>query len=70
MSTSPSFSPLLLSRREAATKLGVSPDWLKQEVTAGRVQCTKVGRLVKFSQADMDAFIAARTVKAVNRVSA
>jgi excisionase family DNA binding protein len=65
-----STTPLLVGTVEAARRLGVSSTWLKREVTAGRVQYTKHGRLTKFSSADLQAFIDARTVKPVNRVSA
>jgi excisionase family DNA binding protein len=60
-------SPLLVGTDEAARRLGVSALWLKREVTAGRVQHTKQGRLTKFSAADLDAFIADRVVRPTNR---
>jgi excisionase family DNA binding protein len=59
--------PLLVGTADAAKRLGVSYIWLKREVSAGRVQHTRHGRLVKFSEDDLAAFITARKVPAVNR---
>lgn len=50
----------LLSRREAAAYLGVSEQTLAIWKCTGRyqLQCVKIGRLVKYRRADLDAFIA------------
>lgn len=53
-------APLLMSSAQAATHLGVSLSWLEKAVGRGQVQHTRVGRLVKFSDADLRAFISAR----------
>jgi len=52
---------VLLSRKEAARYLGVSETTLAVWKCTGRYKlpCVKIGRLVKYRQADLDAFIAA-----------
>lgn len=54
----------LLSRKEAAEYLGVSESTLAIWKCTGRYQlpCVKVGRLVKYRLADLDAFIARNVV--------
>lgn len=49
----------LLSRKEAAEYLGVSESTLAIWKCTGRYQlpCVKIGRLVKYRRADLDAFI-------------
>jgi len=50
----------LLSRREAASYLGVTEQTLAIWKCTGRysLPCVKIGRLVKYRQSDLDAFIA------------
>jgi excisionase family DNA binding protein len=49
----------LLSRKEAAEYLGVSISWLKSQASAGTGPAYyKVGSLVKYSQADLAAWLA------------
>lgn len=52
-------APLLLDVNDAAARLGVGAVWLKKAVTRGEVQHTRVGRLVKFSEDDITAFLTA-----------
>ena len=54
----------LLSRRQAAEYLGVKEQTLANWITTGRYRlpCVKVGRLAKYRMADLEQFIAARTV--------
>lgn len=54
----------LLSRREAARLLGVSVSTLAGWKCNGRVSipCVKIGRLVKYRRADLEAFISERVV--------
>ncbi len=49
----------LLSRREAAAYLGLSEQTLAIWKCTGRynLPCVKIGRLVKYRKADLDAFI-------------
>jgi excisionase family DNA binding protein len=49
----------LLSRKEAAQYLGVSENTLAIWKCTGRysLPCVKIGRLVKYRRADLDAFI-------------
>jgi len=56
------FESQLLSRRQAAQYLGVKEQTLAIWKCTGRyhLPCVKVGRLVKYRLADLDAFIAAR----------
>jgi excisionase family DNA binding protein len=58
--------PLLLDTATAAARLNIGPVWLKKAVTRGEVQHTRVGRLVRFSEADIQAFLASRVRPAVN----
>lgn len=53
-------TPLLLDARAAAARLNISHTWLKKAVTAGAVQHTRIGRLVRFSEDDLRAFITSR----------
>lgn len=53
-------TPLLISSAQAAERLGVSLSWLEKAVGRGQVAHTRVGRLVKFSQADLDEFVSSR----------
>jgi excisionase family DNA binding protein len=50
----------LLTRREAATYLGVSEQTLAAWKCTGRrqVPCIKIGRMVRYRKADLDSFIA------------
>ena len=50
----------LLETKEAAPVVGVSPYTLeKWRVTGGGPRYRKVGRLVRYARADLDAFLAA-----------
>jgi len=50
----------LLTRREAAAYLGVSEQTLAVWKCLGRynIPCIKIGRMVRYRKADLDAFIA------------
>lgn len=54
----------LLSRKEAAQYLGVSPQTLAIWVTTKRynLAMVKIGRLAKYRKSDLDAFIASRVL--------
>lgn len=54
----------LLNRKDAAHYLGVTERTLAVWKCTGRynLPCVKIGRLVKYRKADLDAFIARRTV--------
>lgn len=54
----------LLSREEAANYLGVTPQTLAVWACTKRYDLpfVKIGRLVKYRRADLDAFIARRTI--------
>lgn len=56
----------LLNREEAARYLGVSPRTLAVWKSTGRynLPCVRIGRLAKYRQADLDAFIARNTIAA------
>ena len=55
--------PALLTREEAAARLGVKAQTLAVWASTGRYSLPfiKVGRLVKYRQADLDAFLIGRT---------
>ena len=56
---------ILLSRKEAANYLGVSPQTLAIWATTKRygLEMVKIGRLAKYRRSALDAFITRRTVK-------
>lgn len=58
----------LLSRPQAATYLGVKPNTLAvwQSTKRYRIPYIKVGRLVKYHKADLDAFLQQRTIGGAN----
>lgn len=49
---------LLLTTQEAARLLSVSPRTLARLTSDGRIQPIRVGRLVRYAVADLEAFIA------------
>jgi excisionase family DNA binding protein len=51
----------LLNIREAADALRVSTSWLYKQVAARSVPCTRLGRSVRFSRANLAAIVAAST---------
>lgn len=57
----------LLSLREAAAYLGISPGTLRNWVSMKRIEYVKVGSLTNFRQTALDAYITAQTVPAINR---
>lgn len=54
----------LLTRREAAAYLGLNPDTLAAWACTGRYRLpvVKVGRCARYRRADLEAWLAARTV--------
>lgn len=56
----------LLTVDEAAVYLGIAPGTLRNWLSARTIPYVKVGRLTRLSTRDLDAFIAAHTVDAVN----
>lgn len=49
--------PLIHSMEIAANRLGVSYDWLSERVRARSVPHRRLGRLVKFTDADLEAIV-------------
>lgn len=58
------FQSDLLTRREAAAYLGVTPETLAVWASTRRypLRFVKIGRLSKYRKSDLDAFISSRTV--------
>jgi excisionase family DNA binding protein len=54
----------LLTVEEAADRLGTSARFVRRLVAERRIAYVKVGRHVRISEADMDAFVAAGRVEA------
>ena len=44
---------------EAAERLVVAISWLQHGVQRGEIPCTRVGRYVRFTEADLDAIVQA-----------
>lgn len=59
--------PALLDKRGAAAYLGTSERHVQRLWAERRIPAVKVGRLVRFRVKDLDAWIAAHTVEAVER---
>jgi excisionase family DNA binding protein len=57
----------LLDVNQAAERLGTSPRFIRRLITERRVAYTKLGKHVRIDSADLDAFVAAGRVEAVNR---
>lgn len=53
--------PKLLSPPEAAERLNVSLYWVRRAILQNRIPYVKVGRLVRFKESDLDAYIENRT---------
>lgn len=51
--------PLTLSVAEAAERLGVGHRWLANQARAGHVPCRRLGRRLRFTEADLDAILTA-----------
>jgi len=49
----------LMTTIEAASRLHVSPSWLKKQAAAGQVPHVRLGRSVRFTTDNVDAIIAA-----------
>ena len=58
------FQPDLLTRREAAVYLGVTPETLAVWASTRRypLRFVKIGRLAKYRKSDRDTFINSRTI--------
>ena len=49
----------LLTFTEAAQRLNVTESWLRSRVKARTVPHTRLGRFIRFTEADLDAIVAA-----------
>jgi excisionase family DNA binding protein len=49
--------PALMTVAEAAAYLSVKPGWLLDQAQRGRIARVKSGKVVRFRQADLDAWI-------------
>ena len=47
----------LLTRKEAAGRLGMSETWVKSQIRAGRLTCVRLGRVVRIDERDLEDFI-------------
>lgn len=58
------FATQRMSRPEAATYLGVSPEFLEQDVTTKRhsIPVIKLGRKVAYLKTDLDAWVMSRRI--------
>ncbi len=54
------MSARLLTIEQAAERLNVTERWLRRAVFEQRIPYVKLGRLVRFAEDDLDAFIAER----------
>lgn len=57
----------LLSMQEVADYLNVSVFWVKEQVRFKRVDCTRIGKHVRFTHEQVAAIIAGREQKAIRR---
>lgn len=63
MTNMPAMPRLLLKPREAAEALAISPRKLWGLTKSGAIRCLRVGRAVRYSPADLAAFIEAQEVR-------
>jgi hypothetical protein len=54
--------PLLLDFAAAAARLGVTQSWLERQATARTVPHRRLGRVIRFSEDDLAAIVAAHAV--------
>ena len=54
----------LFTAEEVATALSVSTTLVRQLTIDGLIPCRRIGRLVRYAQEDIDAFIGARDERA------
>jgi excisionase family DNA binding protein len=54
--------PLLYTYEQAARRLSVTVGFLQRGVAAGQIQHTRLGRLVRFSDADLEALVTSNRV--------
>lgn len=57
----------LLSYADAAERLGIAKQTLKQWVSAGKISFYKVGRYTRFSPTDLEAFLEANRHSAIGK---
>jgi len=55
----------LLDTTEAAAALGIGRRTLQEKVEAREIACIRIGRSIRFSEADLAAFVERNRVKAV-----
>jgi hypothetical protein len=59
-------APILYSVSEAAAKLCVAPKWLYERTRKNGVPCRRLGKYVRFSDADLAAIVANAFVPSAN----
>jgi excisionase family DNA binding protein len=60
--------PMLLTEKEAADRLRLCARTLRKERQAGRLHFVQIGRSIRYSVSDLEAFIAACRVPASSEV--
>ncbi|WP_108666288.1 helix-turn-helix domain-containing protein [Euzebya rosea] len=60
------MSDQLVDVKSAAERLGVTERWVRRAVAERRIPFVKLGRLVRFRPADLDAYTEDHTVAAVH----
>lgn len=64
-------TPSLLNGKEAAAYLGISEQSLRiQRIKGGGIKFVKVGRLVRYRQTDLEAYLNSRTFDNTSQVGA
>ena len=58
--------PFLYTVEQAADLLQVAPRWLKDNVAAHAIPCTRLGKHIRFTAADLDLLIAQRQQSVIN----
>lgn len=61
----PDNPPRLLDTAEVARQLNLSERQIADARQAGKIGCVRLGRVVRHTQAQVDAYVAACTVEAV-----
>jgi excisionase family DNA binding protein len=66
----PLADPVLYTFAEAAHMTSIPETWLRKAVTSRRIAFRKIGKHVRFAQADIDALVSSTAVEPTVRRSA
>jgi excisionase family DNA binding protein len=68
-SDTPTVPDALLTRKQVAATLALSPSMIGKLADAGAIPVVRIGRAVRFRASDVDEFVRARTVPTTDRAA-